>query len=170
MDFQYQIGAEVVAVKCESSDKRYRITIVDRTYDVQLDHARSPEVAFTVDGARHIAQVVTDGTTRYVAIGGHVLELKKPDPRSPHRRHHHGEDSLSASMPGQVAKLLVAEGDAVERGQTLLILEAMKMEIKIAAPHAGRVAKVLVKQGQVVDRGQGLIEMSNDKLTMTNAK
>jgi biotin carboxyl carrier protein len=66
-------------------------------------------------------------------------------------------------MPGLVAKLLVSEGEPVERGQTLLILEAMKMEIKIAAPHAGRVIKVLIRQGQVVDRGQGLIEISNDQ-------
>ncbi len=162
MDFQYQVGTEVVTVKCEPNGELYRITIADRTYDVQLDHARSPEVAFTVDGRRHVAQVVDDGTTRYVAINGHVLELKQPDPRRARRKHHHGEDSLSASMPGQVAKLLVGEGEAVERGQTLLILEAMKMEIKIAAPHAGRVLKVLVRQCQVVDRGQGLIEMNNE--------
>jgi biotin carboxyl carrier protein len=162
MDFQYQVGTEVVTVKCEPGGGRYRITIADRVYDVQLDHAHSPEVAFIVDGTRHLAQVVDDGTTRYVGIDGHVVELKKPDPRRARNKRHHGEDSLSASMPGQVAKLLVGEGDAVERGQTLLILEAMKMEIKIAAPHAGRVVKALVRQGQVVDRGQELIELSHE--------
>jgi len=163
MDLQYQIGTEVVAVKCELRDGVHHITFGDHTYDAKLEHTRSSEVAFTVDGAWHIAQVVNDGETRYVAIAGHVIELKKPDPRRARRSHHHGEDSLSASMPGQVAKLLVNEGDVVERGQTLLILEAMKMEIKIAAPHAGRVLKVLVRQGQVVDRGQGLIELGNEQ-------
>ncbi len=164
MDLQYQLGTEVVAVKCELRDGVYHITMGDRTYDVQLEYTRSAEVAFTVEGARHVAQVVADGTMRYVAVDGHIVELKKPDPRRARRGQHHGEDSLSASMPGQVAKLLVNEGDSVERGQTLLILEAMKMEIKIAAPHAGRVVKVLVRQGQVVDRGQGLIEIGNDQL------
>jgi biotin carboxyl carrier protein len=163
MDFQYQIDGENVVVGVEHEGAVYRITIGDRTYAVQLDHARSPEVAFTVEGTRYIAQVVSDSTTHYVAIDGHLLELKKPDPRRARRRHHHGEDSLAASMPGQVAKLLVSEGDNVERGQTLLILEAMKLEIKIAAPHAGRVLKVLVKQGQVVDRGQALIALSSEQ-------
>jgi biotin carboxyl carrier protein len=65
-------------------------------------------------------------------------------------------------MPGQVTRVLIAEGDPVQRGQPLIILEAMKMEIKIAAPHDGRVAKVLVKPGQVVERGQALIEISTD--------
>ncbi len=163
MELHYQIDGEVIAVKCDLSDGVYRVTIADRTYDVQLEQTRSSEVAFTVEKARHVAHVVDDGSARYVALQGQVVELKKPDPRRARRKHHHGEDSLSAAMPGQVAKLLVTDGDAVERGQTLLILEAMKMEIKIAAPHAGRIARVLVRQGQVVDRGQGLIEMSNEE-------
>ena len=53
MDLQYQIGTEVVAVKCELRDGVYHITMDDRTYDVQLEHTRSAEVAFTVEGARH---------------------------------------------------------------------------------------------------------------------
>jgi biotin carboxyl carrier protein len=48
----------------------------------------------------------------------------------------------------------------VQRGQALIVLEAMKMEIKIAAPHDGHVTKVLVAQGQVVDRDQSLVEIS----------
>src|SRR5512141_2298679 len=104
MDLQYQIGPAVVVIKRESRQRGYTITIADRTYAVQLDHARLPEVVFTIDGVRHIAQVVSDGATHYVAIDGHALELKKPDPRRARKKHHHGEDSLSASMPGQVAK------------------------------------------------------------------
>lgn len=71
----------------------------------------------------------------------------------------HGRDSLEAAMPGQVRAVLVQEGDSVEKGQTLALLEAMKMEIKVAAPHAGRVAKVLIAAGQVVQRGQTLFEL-----------
>ena len=80
------------------------------------------------------------------------------DPHRIRQSHYHGEDNLSASMPGQVTKVLVKDGDAVQRSQALMVLEAMKMEINIAAPHDGRVARVLVKPGQVVDRGQRLIE------------
>jgi geranyl-CoA carboxylase alpha subunit len=163
MELQYQVGAETVTVKCELIDGVYRITIDDRVYDVQLDYVRSSEIVFAFAGARYVAHAAADGATHYVAIDGHALELKKPDPRRARKKHHHGEDSLSASMPGQVAKLLVSAGDTVERGQTLLILEAMKMEIKITAQHAGRVVRVLVRQGQVVDRGQGLIEIGNDQ-------
>jgi methylmalonyl-CoA carboxyltransferase 1.3S subunit len=53
----------------------------------------------------------------------------------------------------------VSEGDTVERGQTLVILEAMKMELRVTAPEAGRVKRLLVQMGDVVERGQALVEI-----------
>ena len=69
------------------------------------------------------------------------------------------ENALMAAMPGQVMGVLVAEGEAVTRGQTLILLEAMKMEIRISAPHDGHLAKVHCAVGQIVTRGQTLIEL-----------
>jgi biotin carboxyl carrier protein len=66
-------------------------------------------------------------------------------------------------MPGQVVNVLVSEGDSVERGQTLLVLEAMKMEIRVAAPAAGRVKRLLTEKGQIVERGQRLAEIELDE-------
>jgi biotin carboxyl carrier protein len=62
-------------------------------------------------------------------------------------------------MPGQVRAVNVAEGESVTKGQTLLVLEAMKMEIRVSAPRDGVVGKLLVQQGQTVDREQVLIEI-----------
>jgi biotin carboxyl carrier protein len=62
-------------------------------------------------------------------------------------------------MPGQVRAVNVSEGDAVTKGQTLLVLEAMKMEIRIQAPRDGKIMKLFVKQGQTVEREQLLIEI-----------
>ena len=67
---------------------------------------------------------------------------------------------LTADMPGQVVSVAVAIGDAVTSGQTLMILEAMKMEIRVAAPTDGRVVAIGVAPGDVVDRGQTLIELA----------
>jgi len=65
-------------------------------------------------------------------------------------------------MPGVVRRVLAGAGDRVERGQVLLILEAMKMEIRVAAPHAGAVEKVLVHEGDTVGRGQALVDLMED--------
>lgn len=160
MEFRYQVGDEIKSVRVERAGDEYRVTVEDRVYQVSIDSRASGELTLLVNGARHSAFVARNDSTHFVAIDGQVLELVVPETsRAGRRRHHHGEDSLTASMPGQVRQVLVAEGDTVERGQTLVILEAMKMEIRVAAPHAGRVAKVAVGEGEVVDRGQVLVEL-----------
>lgn len=55
--------------------------------------------------------------------------------------------------------MLVKAGDTVKKGQTLLLLEAMKMELRIAAPADGEVKAVRVKTGEIVEMGQVLIEL-----------
>jgi 3-methylcrotonyl-CoA carboxylase alpha subunit len=159
----YQLGDEIQVVQLGRDGEVVRIAIADRVYEVSMIHSRAGELSFKVDGVTHTAFVASESSTQFVAVDGEVFELKKADPRRARRKPHHGEDNLSASMPGQVTKVLIGEGDIVQRGQPLIVLEAMKMEIKIAAPHDGRVVKVLVTQGQVVDRGQGLVEMGNDQ-------
>ncbi|MGI9625421.1 MAG: biotin/lipoyl-containing protein [Longimicrobiales bacterium] len=70
--------------------------------------------------------------------------------------------ALKAPMPGMVVKIEVAEGDLVEVGQGLVIVEAMKMENELKATVAGRVAKVLTEAGQAVDKDQVLIEFAKE--------
>jgi biotin carboxyl carrier protein len=75
--------------------------------------------------------------------------------------HHHAAGELTAPMPGQVRTVNVSEGDAVTKGQTLLVLEAMKMEIRVQAPRDGVVSSVLVTGGQTVEREQILVKIEN---------
>ena len=70
-----------------------------------------------------------------------------------------GSGIVSAPMPGKVIAILVAEGDAVEAGQPLVLVEAMKMETTLSAEIAGRVQKVSAAPGQLVEAGQVLIEI-----------
>ena len=161
MEFHYQVGDEIERVHLEHEAGLYRVAIGDRVYEVQISHRHPGEITFVVEGEQHTAYVASSGSTRYVAVDGDVLEFSVPDAhRIRRQKQHQSEDSLSAAMPGHVTKVFVNVGDAVKRGQPLLILEAMKMEIKITAPHDGRVTKVLVKQGQMVDRAQTLLEIS----------
>ena len=66
---------------------------------------------------------------------------------------------ILAPMPGAVLEVLVAEGDRVERNQTVALMESMKMELVITAPRAGVVRRVSVEPGQQVERGMRLLEL-----------
>ncbi|MDD3243246.1 MAG: biotin/lipoyl-binding protein [Eubacteriales bacterium] len=68
-------------------------------------------------------------------------------------------ETVSAPMPGSILNVLVKPGDAVKTGQTLLTLEAMKMENEISAPHDGTVGQVLVAKGASVDTGAPLVTL-----------
>jgi biotin carboxyl carrier protein len=115
-----------------------------------------------VDGKRLTAYVSSDNARRWVTINGQTFVLtKSSDARTRGHGGHHAAGELTAPMPGQVRAVNVSEGDAVAKGQTLLVLEAMKMEIRVQAPMDGIVKKLLVKQGQTVEREQILIHVES---------
>ena len=70
-----------------------------------------------------------------------------------------GSITVAAPMPGRIVAVPVAPGTTVERGQPLVVLEAMKMESTIAAPVGGTVAEVLVESGQAVTQRQALVRI-----------
>jgi biotin carboxyl carrier protein len=77
-------------------------------------------------------------------------------------KHDEGEGGaarVKPPMPGRVVAVKVREGEAVRKGQVLLILEAMKMQNEVLAPTAGKVAKVHVREGQVVDASAPLLDI-----------
>ncbi|HER41113.1 MAG TPA: acetyl-CoA carboxylase biotin carboxyl carrier protein subunit [Salinimicrobium catena] len=68
-------------------------------------------------------------------------------------------NDIKAPMPGLILDVHVKEGDEVEEGDYLLVLEAMKMENTLTAPRTGKVKSVKVQKGETVDKNQLLIEM-----------
>lgn len=108
---------------------------------------------------RHIVYTASQGDQRYIYLDSETYTLTVNEQQSTRQRAHSGSSDLTAQMPGQVVQVLVEEDQTVERGQTLIILEAMKMEIRVTAHEAGRVKRLLVRGGQVVERGQALVEV-----------
>ena len=70
-----------------------------------------------------------------------------------------GPERVLSVMPGKIVRLLVTEGDAVEEGQGVVVVEAMKMENEIAAPKAGRVSSISVEPDQTVEGGAELLRI-----------
>jgi biotin carboxyl carrier protein len=70
-----------------------------------------------------------------------------------------GPQLLKSPMPGKVVKILAKPGDTVEEGQSLLIIEAMKMENELKAAAPGKVARVFVEEGQAVEANAKLMSI-----------
>ncbi|MFD3731231.1 acetyl/propionyl/methylcrotonyl-CoA carboxylase subunit alpha [Streptomyces sp. NPDC058632] len=111
-------------------------------------------VSVTVDGVRHTFHRAAD----WLGRDGDAWHVRDHDPvaASLNRAAHSGADSLTAPMPGTVTVVKVAVGDEVGAGQSLLVVEAMKMEHVISAPHAGTVTELDVAPGTAVAMDQVL--------------
>ncbi|MEU0002903.1 acetyl/propionyl/methylcrotonyl-CoA carboxylase subunit alpha [Streptomyces sp. NPDC006314] len=111
---------------------------------------------FLLDGVTHTFAALPDGT--WLGREGDAWHVRDHDPvaASLSRAAHAGADSLTAPMPGTVTVVKVAVGDEVAAGQSLLVVEAMKMEHVVSAPHAGTVAELDVTPGTTVAMDQVL--------------
>ncbi|MFF8228806.1 ATP-binding protein [Streptomyces caelestis] len=112
------------------------------------------QVTVTLDGVRHTFHRAAD----WLGRDGDAWHVRDHDPvaASLTRAAHAGADSLTAPMPGTVTVVKVAVGDEVTAGQSLLVVEAMKMEHVISAPHAGKVTELDVTPGTTVAMDQVL--------------
>lgn len=104
------------------------------------------------------AWAVASDDTRWVFLDGrtYVLEIAAQHAGRRPRTHH---SSLTAPMPATVRRINVTAGDRVGRGDTLIILEAMKMELPVKAGAAGTVRSVHCREGELVQPGAELIEL-----------
>ena len=144
-----------VAFRAEVAEVRpgvYSVLIGDKSFAARVDATgetgssdgsgapRNGEYAVQVDG---VFCRVSIEDARKRRRGGTRLALE-------------GKQVVKAPMPGKVVRLLAAEGQAVEAGQGLVVVEAMKMQNEIKCPKAGRVEKILVREGQAVNAGETL--------------
>jgi biotin carboxyl carrier protein len=142
------------------SSKSYRATIGDKTVEVEILQSKDGKLDLLIDGERVTAYVSSENAKRWVTVNGQTFVLTKASgARKSGSGRHHAAGELTAPMPGLVRAVNVSEGDAVTKGQTLLLLEAMKMEIRVQTPRDGVVKKLFVQQGQTVEREQMLIEI-----------
>jgi biotin carboxyl carrier protein len=104
---------------------------------------------------------IAKGAGKEVWVNGVLLSMEVFDPRDLRpgqgATSNHGRQEIAASMPGKVIRVLVALGDAVEEGQGLVVVEAMKMQNEMKSPKAGRVAEVRARPDATVGAGEVLM-------------
>jgi len=165
------LTGDVTASPLSTNPNGYRVAYQGGEHTLTEIETTPTGVRFRLNGTVHTLSVSADRDIYWVAFDGHTYALRKEtrSRRSHHTgditpRHHSGQDPegiLHAPMPGQIRAVNVQVGDSVTKGQTLLLLEAMKMEIRIQAPCDGTVARIAVKVGKQVDKEQVLLEIGD---------
>lgn len=160
MDYQYQHSGELHKVTLETTRTGVRAVVAGKSYEVVILEEQPGRLVMRIgEQVYDFYWAAADGK-RWISLQGCTYELNKPSPRAKAHGQEAGiENHLRAPMPAQVREVRVEAGQQVALGETLLILEAMKMEIRLSAPSAGRVVKVLAELGASVERDQVLVEL-----------
>jgi propionyl-CoA carboxylase alpha chain len=157
-----RIRGEDVTVKWKQVEKdHYQVEYGGRAVACRV-HTRANavnQIALEVGGVTRTYDVQAVGDQIFVqcSTGSTIIERL---PRHPRPASASESETEYSPMPGQVLRILVEEGQHVKAGDSLVVLEAMKMEQTIRTTINGRVQSVLVKAGQVVAPGQMLVQIS----------
>jgi biotin carboxyl carrier protein len=148
---RFRIGSQTAEAHCEEITRGvYSVLMDGRSYEASI--STRPGIASGLAGS----YVVAVGPRRY------LVELR--DPRRWRRTapsiRAEGPLEIVAPIPGKIVKVLVTEGQEVERDQGLLVIEAMKMQNELRAPRAGRVEHVYMAEGGGVEAGARLLRMA----------
>ncbi len=166
MEFLYGFQDRTIkaVVSHRPGTRRWEIDTGGETFDVELGLGDDGRVQMRRGDERWVVEAQAGKDGLYILWEGTTYLLGEPRPAPVHEAgpsHAYSEagTGIEAPMPGVVVQVKVGEGEEVAAHQTLLVLEAMKMEHLIVAPYAGVVRRIHCKEGQQVAKGAALLEL-----------
>jgi biotin carboxyl carrier protein len=150
----------------EQKGSVYRVKIDDKEYELDAEKVKEGVYSIIHKGASvNMEMIEGDAANKYsVNAGKESYEVEIVDAASRYRTAsggslEGGDRFISSPMPGKVVKVLVNEGDNVEKGQTVIIISAMKMESEYKSVFDGVVKKVFVSEGDTTEASARLVEI-----------
>ncbi|MBK8720875.1 MAG: biotin/lipoyl-binding protein [Saprospiraceae bacterium] len=144
--YQFNLGkSDIEAIDFDIHKSHQKILIGNKYYDVEIVEESSKVYKITLDGLTYKVNIVDKYDQLANSLGLKSNVEKK-------------QNNIKSPMPGLVIDVLVKEGDTVQKGEPLIILEAMKMENILKAATEVKIKKVLVEKGKAVEKNTTLIE------------
>ena len=152
-NISFQFENEVHQIKYSYINKE-SISILEK--NVEIISFDNEMLECVIDDIRSQYQIYRDEDRLFVFDSFNDIQLKVL-PRFVDPNTSSVEGGLLAPMPGKISEVLIKKDQKVKAGQSLMIIEAMKMEQTIKSPNAGKISKIMVKKGQQVENGESLL-------------
>jgi biotin carboxyl carrier protein len=161
--YEVLLAGKSRVVEFTQQNGAWKISLDGNVFDADAVEVAPNIFSVLLNGESHQIRIAPrpDGTlTLHTGLAEYHAEVI--DPRSWRGRRHgaaeaEGCQQITAPMPGKVVRLLVKQGDSVEAGQGLLVVEAMKMQNEIRSPKSGKIEKLFAQEGQPVNAGEVLL-------------
>jgi biotin carboxyl carrier protein len=160
MKISAKVGTQLVDVTVVRQDGNLVVEVDGVSHEVDVHKLEGDFFSILSSGKSYEVSVESTRAGYLVRHGATELLVTLTDPGRQAREGlagHRGPERVVSAMPGKIVRILVGEGDEVEVGQGVVVVEAMKMENEIAAPKAGRVSSIAVRPSQTVEGGAELL-------------
>jgi len=163
MKLQAEIDGKISDVELRQQDGRVYASVDAREY--QLEVSEPEPGVFLLKNETAVFEAVTSSSSDgdiAVEIRGKEYSVRLTDPKrlrsqSSDRSHDHGTVEIKTAMPGKVVRISVSANDTVEKGQPVIVVEAMKMQNEMRSPKDGTIKEIRVVEGATVNAGEVLV-------------
>lgn len=148
-----------IQLQLSSENNQITVQLCDQTICIEVIEKTAEQMIYVVEGVRRRVQYVLDGDQLYLDRDNGNITIRNVTYAAPETADVVGDGKIRAPMDGAVVNILVNKGDSVVKGQTLLVLEAMKIQQQIRSDVDGVVEDILGQQGQQVKKRQMLFSI-----------
>jgi len=172
MQYRLKTGEKVISFQAERKGD-HGITLANDNchLDVEYSVISGHRLHLVINGTPLNAYLARDGDATVVIIRGIPYSIQDADIHETRARGRKGAQAIpqdiTPPMPAVVVRILVTTGDSVKQGQSVIVVESMKMETTLTAPYDGRVRTVNVAKGYKVMPGQILVDIDRDDSVST---
>lgn len=164
MIYEVTLGKKIYRVELTRVGEQWKCRLDGRDLPVDIVYGQNGVLSLLLGGKSYEVKQETVGAETNVVVGHERFNASVRDPRSFRSRSRvgaaeQGVMKIKAPMPGKVVRVLAGVGTQVELGQSVIVIEAMKMQNELKAPKNGVVKKINVEEGAAVDAGQALAEV-----------
>jgi len=164
MIYEVTIAEKLYRVELVRTEQEWKCKLDGRELPLDVVSAQDGMLSLLLQGKSYEVKQETVGAESNVVVGQERFSASVRDPRSFRSRRRSGASEqgvmkIKAPMPGKVVRILAPAGSQVEMGQSVVVIEAMKMQNELKAPKTGVVKKISVAEGAAVEAGQALAEV-----------
>jgi biotin carboxyl carrier protein len=164
MIYEVTVAGKSYRVELEREGAAWKCRLDGRELPLDVACAQDGVLSLLMNGKSYEVKQEITGAETNVVVGHERFSVALSDPRSLRARRRaggaeQGVKKIVAPMPGKIVRLLAEEGNTVLSGQSVIVIEAMKMQNELKAPKNGVLKKIHVREGAAVEAGQALAEV-----------
>jgi len=166
LEYKLNINDRVESMEVKTRDNTFEAVTDGESFKVSFSRISDHEIFLVVNGENLNAHITRADNAKIIMIQGRTFVVQDADiaEKRTKKSMDNGATKVTPPMPAVVTLVCVKEKDKVEKGDTLVMISAMKMETTLTAPYGGVVTRVNVKEGDKVMPGEVLIDIQGEAL------